>query len=118
MAVPLGYFVMAVNFFRERALCNLGRPRTQAHACAFILHAALFLQQRDDWLLRFLVELRAVGVFDSADVARELDRRHLHAETKPQIWNLMLTREPGRFDFSLHAALAETAGNQNAGHIF
>ncbi len=65
----------------------------------------------------FLVELGAVGAFQAADVARKLDRRHLHPEAKAEERHLMFAREASGFDFSFHAALAEPSGNEHAGDV-
>ena len=58
---------------------------------------------------RVFVELGAVRLFEPADVAGELDRRHLHPETEPEIGNLVFARETRRADFSFDATLAESA---------
>ena len=55
--------------------------------------------------------------FDSANIARELNRRDLHSEAKAEIGNIVFARKLGRADFPFHAALAEAAGNKNASDI-
>ena len=57
----------------------------------------------------FLIELGAVRLLESANVARELNRRDLHPETKPEIGNFVFARESRRADFSFDAAFAESA---------
>src|SRR5262249_53898672 len=42
---------------------------------------------------------------------------HLHAEAKPKIWNLMLSRKTCGLDFPLDATNAKTTGNQDTGHF-
>ncbi len=97
---------------------DLRRPGAEPHARAFVLHVALLLEQADDRVGRVFVELGAVRVFEAADVSRELDRRDLHAEAKPEVRHLVFAREPRRANFSFDAALAKSARNQNAGDIF
>ena len=109
---------MAVDFLRHRPARDLRRPGAEAHARAFLFHIALFVEQADHRLGGIFFELGAVRALDAADVARELDRRHLHAEAETEERHLVLARELRRLDFSFHAALAEAARNQDAGHIF
>ena len=56
-------------------------------------------------------ELAAV---DAGEVARRLDRRHLHAEADAEERHLVLPREAGGVDHALRAALAEAARHQDA----
>ena len=65
----------------------------------------------------FSIELGAVRLFEAADVSGKLDRRHLHAETKPEIRHLVFAGETRGADLSLNAALAESARDQHAGHV-
>src|SRR5262249_61303992 len=58
-----------------------------------------------------------VCFLDAAEVARRFDDGHLHSEANPEIWHLALARELYRPDFSLGAALAEAARDQNAVHV-
>src|SRR5262249_35269700 len=118
VSVPLRYLGVAVDFFSERALDNLGWPCAQSHACPFVTDATLFLQQGDYRLWGFLVELSAVGILHSTDVPHEFNRRHLHAKTQTEIWNLVLPRVTRRVDFSFNTASAKSARNQDAAHIF
>ena len=74
------------------------------------MNLALLIEQADDRLGGFLIELTAVGRGDAANIARELDRRDLHPEAKAEIGHVVFARELGRADFSFHAALAKTAG--------
>jgi len=111
VAVSLEHVGFAINFFGKRAGCDLCRPRAKPHARAFIAHSTLLLEQRDDRLRNVPVEFSAVRVFDSADVSRELNCCHLHAEAETEVRHLMFASEPRRLDFSLDAALAESARN-------
>ncbi len=79
MAVSLDHVSLAVDLFGKRALHDFCRPRAQSHACAFIAHTTLLLEQRDDWFPGVLVELGAVCVLNAADISRKLKEppRHL-----------------------------------------
>src|SRR5437870_10177033 len=117
MPMALEHFVTSVNFFGESAVLNFGWPRSQAHARAFVGHVALLIEQTNHRIGRGLIELRAVSVGDSANVARKLNCRHLHAETKAEIGQLIFTCETRGFNFSFHSAVAKAAGNEHAGNI-
>ena len=56
--MPLEHFAVLVNFFGERALHDLRRPRAEPHAAAFFSDLALFIEQANNRLGRFLIELR------------------------------------------------------------
>ncbi len=81
MPMPFQDLATAVKFFRERAAGDFRRPGSEAHGGAFGPHVALLVQKANDRIGRVLIELRAVGLFDPANVARELNRRDLHPET-------------------------------------
>ena len=66
----------------------------------------------------FLVEFGAVCSSDSADVSREFNRRHLHAETKTEKRNIVLARETRGIDLSFSPTNTESPWNQDAGHVF
>src|SRR5947207_5317293 len=117
MPVPFRYFITVVNFLRNCAMHDLRWPRTKPHTPALVANAALLFEQRNDRFRCILVELGAVCICYPADVSGEFNRRHLHAETKTEIWNLMLARETCSIDFSLYAANAKATWNQNAGNI-
>jgi len=60
-------------------------------------------------------EFLAGGARNAAHVARELDDRDLHAETDAEIGGVVLAGPLGGRDHALCAALAEAAGDQDAG---
>ena len=60
------------------------------------------------------VELRAVGVLQADDVAGELDHRALQAQADAEERHLLLAGKADRLDLALAAAIAETAGDQDA----
>src|SRR4029077_12687268 len=115
--MPLEHFVVSVNPFRESATNDFGRPSAETHAAPFFADLALLIEQADDWLSRFLVELAAIGSGDAAHVSRELNRRHLHPETQPKIGDVIFASILGGADFSLDAAFAKASGNQNTCNV-
>src|SRR5262249_58896902 len=72
--------------------------------------------QTDHWF-GGRTEFGRVCLFDAAEVARRFDDGHLHSEANSEIRHLALARELYRPDFSLAAALAEAARDQNAVHV-
>src|SRR5207237_345980 len=62
-------------------------------------------------------ELGAVGAGERTYVAREFDRRELHAEADAEIGNAVLARVADRADLALGAALAEAAGDEDGIHL-
>src|SRR5207237_1637470 len=59
-------------------------------------------------------ELGGVRLLDADEIARGLDHGHLHAEADAEIRHVALSRELRRADLALGAALAESAGHQDA----
>jgi len=117
--VTLHHFGLAVNLFGQRSFHNLCRPRPQPHAGAFAVDFfPLLFEQRNHWVRRVGIELRAVCFLNPANVSREFDRRHLHTEAEPEIRNPMLARVTCCFDFAFDAAVTESTRNQDAGDIF
>ena len=68
----------------------------------------------DDAMRSLRIELGGVGVFQAAHVAGVLDGGALHAEADAEERNLVFARVLNGVDHALDAALAESAGNQNA----
>src|SRR5207302_11446816 len=112
MPMPLEHFVAPINLLRQTAVLNFCRPGSQSHARAFVGHVALLIEQTNHRIGRSLIELSAVSVGDSANVAREFNCRHLHAEAKAEIGELIFPGETRGFDFSFHSAVANAAGNE------
>ena len=60
------------------------------------------------------IKFAGVGALETANVSCELHHRHLHAQADSKKRYLVFPRIPNSGNFSLGAAIAETAGNQNA----
>src|ERR1700733_1410116 len=63
-------------------------------------------------------EFRRIRLFNADQIARGLDYRHLHSEADAEIRHVALARDLRGADLALRAALAETAGHQNAIDVF
>src|SRR5207237_10825022 len=68
----------------------------------------------DDLLWLLVIELRRIRADHSTNVARELDRRALHADTNAEVGDLLFARIADRTQLAFHAACAETGADQNA----
>ena len=64
------------------------------------------------------VELAGVGVFQPADIARELDAGRLHAEADAEVRHLLFARVADGVEHAFDAALAEAAGDEDAVEAF
>src|SRR5207248_11346399 len=116
MPMALEHFVASINLLREGTGLNLCRPRSKPHAGAFVGHLALLIEQTNHWIGRGLIELGAISAGDAADIARELDRSHLHAEAKAKIGELLFAGETRRFNVSFHSAVAKAAATEHPGY--
>ena len=103
-----------VGAMRTRARLELACPGAQAHGAAQFFHAAQFAQLVDDAVRRGGIEFAGVGFRQSADVARIFDAGSLHAQANAEIRNLILARVANGLQHAGDAALAESAGNQDA----
>ena len=65
-------------------------------------------------MCRCRIEFARVRFRQSADIARKLDTRCLHAQANSKIGNFVLSRVTDRLQHAFNAALAESARNQNA----
>src|SRR5574337_39589 len=122
VAVAFGDDV-AVDVVRQRAALHVRALRAQAHRAAQVgARVALLdravavlplLDQPDHRMRRRRLELGRVGVRKARDMARELDRRDLHAQADAEVRDALLAREACRADLALDPALAEAAGHQH-----
>src|SRR5207253_2421220 len=79
---------------------------------------ALLIEKANNGVGRVFIELGAVGLLEAAHVSSEFNRRYLHAETEPEIWNLVFPRETRRADLAFYSAFPETTGDKNACNVF
>src|SRR5262249_60695121 len=109
VAVALVHLGRAVRTRRKAALPKLALVGAQPHRAAFFRHAGLIGQQIDHLVTAGRVELTGVRIRPAEDVARELDRRHLHAEAEAEIRHALLARILHGRGLALEAARAEAA---------
>src|ERR1035438_2083107 len=116
--MTLGDFRLSVRLLRETAGLQFAGPRAQAHRAAQFVDAFQLAQFVDDAMRRAGIELAGVGVFQAADVAGVFDHRALHPQANAEVWNLPRARVLDRVDHAGNAALAESAGHQDAVAVF
>src|SRR6476661_5006561 len=110
MAVPLSDGRALIEVKRPGPRDDVSDPRAEPHGAADGGHVTLFLKQADHGMRRGFVKLGTVRALEVTDVAREFNHGDLHAQTDPEIRDLLLAREPGRGDFAFDAAVTESAG--------
>src|SRR5438309_11474131 len=93
---------------------ELGRPQTEAHGAALVVHALLAGQQVDDRVRRRPVELRRVGAGEPGDVARVFDDGALQAKAEPEERDPLLTGDADGFDLALDAPDTESPRHADA----
>ena len=112
MAVPFGdLFLPAVRPLHDGAddLAGIG---AEPHGAAQ-LDAVLIGHEIDDVVLALRLEFGRVGVRVPQHVARELDRRDLHAETDAEIRHVVFAGVLRRQNHPFDAAVSEPAGNDD-----
>src|SRR4051794_3273794 len=114
MAMALLDELDAVRLARERAFLQRARVLAEAHRASEGIDADQIAQFVDDFVRRFVVELRRVRADHPHDVPRELDRRALHAEADAEVGDALLARVADRAQLPFHAARAEAGTDQDA----
>ena len=108
----------AVGSDGECVLLKDAGPCAETHGAAHLFNAEQFAEFVDDAVLAGGIELAGVGVFEAADVARELDAGGLHAEADAEVGDLLFAGVADGVQHALDAALAETAGDEDAVEAF
>jgi len=114
VAVALADFEFAVGAMGEAARGELAGPGAEAHGAAHFVYAEEFAQFVDDTVGSLRIELGAVGGFQFGYVAGVLDGGALHAQADSEKGNFVLASVLNGVDHALNAALAESAGYQDA----
>ena len=86
----------------------------EAHRAAEGVDADEVAQLVDHLVRRLVVELGRVRADHAGHVARELDRRALHAEADAEVGDALLAREADGAQLSFHAARAEAGADEDA----
>src|SRR6201993_168309 len=113
MAMALGDFEHSISLMRKRAGLQSARPRPKPHRAAHLVHTEQFAQFVNHAIRGRRIELGAVGIFNSRNLPRVLDRSALHSQTNPEERNFLLARIRNRLNHSGNAALAEPARNEH-----
>ena len=114
MTMPFGNHRGVVNAMSQEPGCKIRGISAQPHRSADRVDAKKIAQFVDDRMRSVLLELRAVGFCQPANVARIFDDGALHAETDSEIRHLLLARVLNGANHSGNAAFAEAAGNEDA----
>ena len=117
VAVTFIYKRLAISLIRQGIGINFAGIQAQPHGTALVLYIHLIRHQVDN-CRNIRLKLAAVGVLQSADIARKLNDGALHTEADAKERNLMLPGIPHGRDFSLDAPVSETARYQNTVHPF
>src|SRR5579863_1085426 len=117
MAVAFANLKFAVGAVGERTLLEHARPRAQAHRAAHFVHAKQFAQLVNDAVGSGWIELGAIGMGQSYDIARIFDGGALHAQTNSEVGHLAFARILNGVNHSLNAALAEASGDEDSIHV-
>src|SRR5258706_11889598 len=118
VAVPVALFdqLDAVGLARDRAFLQAARVLAEPHRAAEGVDADEVAQLVDDLVRRLVVELRRVRADHAADIARELDRRALHAEADAEVGDALLARVADGAQLPFHATRTEPGADQDAVH--
>src|SRR5215471_319681 len=103
-----------VNSGSEGVRLQLARPRAQAHRASQFINPAQLAQLINDAMRRAGIELARVCLLQSANVAGKLNASRLHAQANAKVWDLVFPRVADGIQHAFNAALAKSAGNQNA----
>src|SRR5579885_3503380 len=114
VAVALGDPLAAVEPPRPRALLEHAGIGAEPHRAALLREAALRGHEIDHGVRRARIDLGGVRARKAADVAGELDHRHLHAEADAGKRHPLLARPAHRRDLALGAARAEAHRDEDA----
>ena len=88
----------------------------QAHRPTHIHHIALVIHQCNHREWRVLIELGAVGLGAAQHMPGKLDAHDLHAQTQPQIRDVVFAGKLGGDHLAFDAAVAKSTRHHNAGH--
>src|SRR4051812_21800724 len=92
MPMTLGNDRRFVNPICQRSLLKVRRISAQSHRSADGIDTEQIAKFVDDRIWRAGIELGAVRILHPANITRIFDDRALHAETDPEIRNLLFSR--------------------------
>src|SRR5438067_4859237 len=114
VTVPLGDRVRPVDALRQRSWRELAGVAAQAHGAAEIVDAEQIAQLVDHFRGALGIDFGRIGVVQTRDVARVLDRRPLEAVADPEVRNAALARDLRRLHHSPRSTIAESSRHEDA----
>ena len=117
MSVSLMDHLLAVQLISLGGLVQNTWVRAETECTADILDAILLRHQMDNRMCGLRIQLNTVCIVEADYISGKLNDRKLHAETKTEEWNLMLTRILDCNDLTVDTAVTETARYQYAADI-
>ena len=103
----------AIRLASDRPFLQRAWIFSEPHHAAERLDADQIAQLEDHLVRRFVIELGRIRTDHPADIAGELDRRALHAETNPEVGDLFFARITDRAQLTFDAARAEARSDQD-----
>src|SRR4051794_10945561 len=113
MAVALVDLLHSIRLPRDRTFLQRARILAEAHRAAERVDADQVAQLVDDFVRRLIIELGRIRADHPHHVARELDRRALHAEADAEKRDALFARVTDRAQLAFDAARAESRSDQN-----
>ena len=107
----------AVFLISLRVLIENTRIGAETERAADILDTVLVRQKCDNRIGGVRIDLDAVGIGKTADIAGKLDDRDLHSEAQTKIRDLVLARIFCSNDHALDAAASESTRNDDSLHL-
>src|SRR5262245_60610304 len=114
MPMPLADLGCSIGPAGEAALLQQTWPGAEPHRAAQLVDTLQFAELVNHTVRRTGIELARIRAVETAHVAGVFDHHGLHPQADAEIRDLVLARVADRVDHALDAALAETAGHQDA----
>src|SRR5262245_42295379 len=111
--MPFGDLTHAIDRFSERSREQAAWVCAETHCSAHIFHSQQIAQFENNRVGRVGIELRRIGIFDAADIARVFNRCALHTQTDAEEGDLLAARVTDRADHPGDAAFSEPAWNKD-----
>src|SRR5262249_41495002 len=117
MPEALAYYIVAIEALYPRARYEQDIVASQALGATQVADLFLLRQQGDEGFRRMGLKLGAGGLFQTADMAGKLNRRHLKAKAQPQVWHLPLACILNTADHAFCTTQPVAPGDNNAVHL-
>ena len=114
VAVAFADFGLAVSLVRKGAGFEDAGPRSKAHGAAHFVNAKEFAKLVDYAMGSLRIELSAICLVEAGAVAGVFNGGALHSQADSEEGDLVFAGVVDGVDHALNAALAESAGNQDA----